>query len=222
VTTTEERVPAGLTVERVGFFTDAVFAIAMTLLVIDIAQPEDKDTFVGDGVSRGQAAENLLIFLYHQLASFYSYALAFFMLWILWREHHTLFDRLSRLSPRLVGLHFPMLLLIGFMPYVTSMNGHHSGNPVAAALFVLGFGALLICRSALQSRALRDGLLRDDVDLTAYRIDARVSWIVTGYWLATLALCWWTPWVGIAWALTSPLASLLTRLRTARRSAPAN
>jgi uncharacterized membrane protein len=217
VTTTDERVPAGLTVERVGFFTDAVFAIAMTLLVIDIAQPEKGNTSVGPGVNKAQAAEHLLRFLYHQLASFYSYALAFFMLWILWREHHTLFDRLDRLSPRLVGLHFPMLLLIGFMPYVTSVNGHHSGNPAAAALFVLGFGALLICRSALQSRALRDGLLNDDVDLTAYRIDAQVSWFVTGYWLATLLLCWWTPLVGIAWALTSPIASVLTRLRTGKR-----
>ncbi len=212
--------PAGLTVERVGFFTDAVFAIAMTLLVIDIAQPEDKDTFVGDGVGKAEAAEHLLHFLYQQLASYYAYALAFFMLWILWREHHTLFDRLDRLSPRLVGLHFPLLLLIGFMPYVTSINGHHPGNPAAAALFVLGFGALLICRSALQSRAFKDGLLTDDVDLTAYRIDARVSWIVTGYWLATLLLCWWTPWVGIAWGLTSPIASILGRWRT-RRSAVA-
>jgi uncharacterized membrane protein len=218
VTNADDGVPAGLTAERVGFFTDAVFAIAMTLLVIDIAQPEDKDTFVGDGVGKTEAAEHLLHFLYHQLASFYSYALAFFMLWILWREHHTLFDRLDRLSPRLVALHFPMLLLIGFMPYVTSINGHHSGNPAAAALFVLGFGGLLICRSALQSRALRDGLLADGVDLTAYRIDARVSWVVTGYWLATLLLCWWTPWVGIAWALTSPIAGLLTRWWTRRTS----
>jgi hypothetical protein len=71
----DDRVPAGLTAERVGFFTDAVFAIAMTLLVIDIAQPEDKDTFVGDGVSKTEAAEHLLHFLYHQLASFYSYGL---------------------------------------------------------------------------------------------------------------------------------------------------
>ena len=112
-----------------------------------------------------------------------------------------------------------MLLLVGFMPYVTSVNGHHPGNPAAAALFTLGFGALLICRSALQSRALREGLLKDDVDLTAYRLDAQVSWAVTAYWLATLLLCWWTPWVnGIAWTLTSPLATLLTRLRTARLS----
>jgi uncharacterized membrane protein len=214
VTTTDERVPAGLTVERVGFFTDAVFAIAMTLLVIDIAQPDEAGTSVNRQVSKAQAAGHLLRFLYEQLPSFYSYALAFFMLWILWREHHVLFDRLDRLSPRLVGLHFPMLLLIGFMPYVTSINGHHSSNPAAAALFVLGFGALLICRSALQSRALRDGLLRDDVDLTAYRVNAQVSWIVTGYWLATLLLCWWTPWVGIAWALTSPIATVLNRLRT--------
>src|ERR1700760_4766627 len=93
---TEDRVPPGLTAERVGFFTDAVFAIAITLLVIDIAQPGDSARFAhGDGVSKAQATEHMLSFLYDQLGSFLAYLLAFFILWIVWREHHQIFDQLD-------------------------------------------------------------------------------------------------------------------------------
>jgi uncharacterized membrane protein len=67
----------GHTAERVGFFTDAVFAIAMTLLVIEIPRPGAADFEVGDGVTKGQAAGKLWHFLVDQRSDFYAYALAF-------------------------------------------------------------------------------------------------------------------------------------------------
>ena len=110
----EDRAPAGMTPERVGFFTDAVFAIAMTLLVIEIPRPEDEAQFaVGDGVSKAEAAGNLLRFLWDQEGSFIAYVLAFYVLWNAWRGHHVLFDRIGRLSPGMLGWHLPLLLLIG-------------------------------------------------------------------------------------------------------------
>ena len=219
---TDERIPAGLTLERAGYFTDAVFAIAMTLLVIEIPRPEDEPEFaVADGVGKAEASRNLIHFLYEQTGSFIAYVLAFFMLWIVWRQHHTLFDRIRRLSPGLVGWHFPLLLLIGFLPYGTTVYGHHTHNPAAAVLYALSDGGLLTCRSAVQSRAFRDGLLRDDVDVALFRWDARISWIVTVYWLATIVLCWWTPWVVIAWFATPVLAWVINQTFGRRRAAVA-
>ncbi len=49
---TAERKPPGQTPERVSFFTDAIFAIAMTLLVIEIPRPEEMKFSVGHGVSK--------------------------------------------------------------------------------------------------------------------------------------------------------------------------
>jgi uncharacterized membrane protein len=194
------RVAPGLSQERVGFFTDAVFAIAMTLLVIEIPRPEDDAEFsVGHGVDKVEASRHLLVFLYHQTSSFIAYLLAFWMLWIVWRQHHRLFDRIEGLSPRMLGWHFPLLLLIGFLPYATTVFGHHNDNPAAALLFALTVGGLLVSRSAVQSLALRDGLLREDMDTERFRGDARTSWVVAIYFLAVTPLVWWTPWVEFAW-----------------------
>jgi len=205
------RVTPGLSQERVGFFTDAVFAIAMTLLVIEIPRPEDGDKFDVSAQGKLEASRNLLEFLYGETSSFIAFLLAFFMLWIVWRQHHRLFDRIEGLSPKMVGWHFPMLLLIGFLPYPTTVFGHHSDNPAAALLFGVSVGGLLVCRSAVQSRALADGLLRPDVDLAQFRRDARISWAVTVYFLVVSTLAWWTPWVEPAWFGANLLGSVLHR-----------
>ena len=52
-----------------------------------------------------------------------------------------------------------------FLPYATTVMGHYPGNPLAALLLGLVVVALLAVRSALQSRAAKDGVLREEVDL---------------------------------------------------------
>ena len=56
----------GRTAERISVFTDAVFAIAMTLLVIEIPRPEGADFDTGDGVSKSEAVHRLAHFLGQQ------------------------------------------------------------------------------------------------------------------------------------------------------------
>jgi uncharacterized membrane protein len=208
----------GHTPERVAFFTDAVFAIAMTLLVIEIPRPQAAEFQAGDGVSKAQAADRLWHFLAAEHNAYYAYALAFSMLWIVWRHHHVLFDQVDRVSAAMTGWHFPLLLLAAFLPYATTVMGHYPGNPMAALLLGLVVGALLACRSAMQSRAARDGVLRPEVDMRRYQADVTVSWIVTGYWAATLVLVWWTPWVEIPWFLTAAVGTV-GRIASRRPSA---
>ncbi|WP_214410113.1 TMEM175 family protein [Sphaerisporangium fuscum] len=211
--THEAPVPAGFTPERVGFFTDAVFAIAMTLLVIEIPRPPetDKGFDVGDGVGKLDAALNLWRFVADQSGAFVAYLLAFFVLWIVWRAHHTVFDRIGRLSPAVVGWHFPLLLLIGFLPYPTTVLGHHSGNPFAALLYAVTVAALLLCRSVILTAVGRDGLLLPHVDVGEHDTEATLSWVVTAYWVVTIAFVWWVPYTMILWGLTAPFASVARR-----------
>jgi uncharacterized membrane protein len=213
-------VKAGHTAERVGYFTDAVFAIAMTLLVIEIPRPEAAGFEVGDGVSKAQASERLWRFLVAQHSAFYAYVLAFYLLWIVWRQHHVLLDQVSRVSASMIGWHFPLLLLAAFLPYATAVEGRYPANPAASLLFGLVVGGLLLCRTVIQAQASRGDVLLPNVDRRLYRATVAGSWIVVGYWAATLALVWWAPWVQIPWFLTGPVAYLARRIMARRPVAP--
>jgi uncharacterized membrane protein len=220
-----ERKPPGQTPERISFFTDAIFAIAMTLLVIEIPRPEAAAFSVenGPGHTKAEAFDHLAHFLGSQWDAFYAYFLTFLILWIVWRQHHRMFDQFSRVTPRMVGWHFPLLLFAAFLPYASSTYGHYADNPMAALLYGVVVAAVLFCRSAIQAEGLRDGVLIEGADREDYQAEVLVSWITTGYWVLTLALVWWTPWAGIPWLLTSLFANLVRSVvhRRRLRSAPA-
>ena len=204
----EGSVAPGRTVERFGFFTDAVFAIAMTLLVIEIPRPTGNTFHVGRGVSKTEAFHRLWHFFVVEHNSFYAYLLAFSMLWIVWRQHHILLDQVSGLSSAMVGWHFPLLLLAAFLPYATTVMGHFHDNPMAALLLWAVVWGLLLSRSVIQTMASRDHVLLPEVDQAQYRESLVASWIVVGYWTLSLALVWWTPWVEILWFFTVAVGSL--------------
>lgn len=206
----------GHTAERIGYFTDAVFAIAMTLLVIEIPRPNSSAFKVGGGTSKTEAVDGLWHFLTAQSAAFFAYFLAFYILWIVWRQHHALLDQVGQLSTAMIAVHFPLLLLAAFLPYTTTIMGHYANNPLADLLFGVVVGVIFGCRSVAQAWADRDGMLLPDVDRDAYRIETAVSRVVTGYWALTLTLVWLAPWVQIAWALTGAVANLAGRLLTKR------
>jgi uncharacterized membrane protein len=184
-----------------------VFAIAMTLLVIEIPRPAGNTFQVGQGVPRPRHSTGWH-FIVVQHNAYYAYLLAFTRLWIVWRQHHILLDQVSGLSSAMVGWHFPLLLLAGLPPHATTVMGHFHDNLTAALLLGVVVSGLLFCRSAIQSMASRNHVLLPHVDKEQFRAGLFVSWVVVGYWTLTLALTWWTPWVEIFWFLTVAVGSV--------------
>jgi uncharacterized membrane protein len=215
------RKPPGQTTERIGAFVDAVLAIAMTLLVIDIPRPDSSDFSVGGRVSKSEAVHKLWNFLYGQHQALYAYLLAFFILWIVWRQHHELFDQYDRVTPAMVRWHFPLLLFAAFLPYSTSIIGQYGDNPVAALVYGGNVFVILLCRSLVQREGLRGGALIPEANVGHYQRAAIVSWVVTGYWLLTLAFVWWTPWSEIPWFFASAVAAVTARIVNRRPAAVA-
>ena len=129
--------PAGhLEYDRVLFFSDAIFAIAITLLVIEIRVP---------GIN--EAGEQLR----SALPNIFSFALSFAVIGLFWMGHHSLFRYITVLDRPLIILNLVFLGTIAFLPYPTALLGRSPGGLSAAAVIfysacmaAAGLGELMI------------------------------------------------------------------------------
>ncbi|MFI6997103.1 TMEM175 family protein [Nocardia sp. NPDC050175] len=193
---------------RVGAFADAVLAIAITLLVIEIKRPEGEDL---------ASPHALAEFLWHEKASFVAFVLAFFLLWSVWRRHHIFIDEVERLDRATTAAHAPLLLFAAFLPFPTAIFGHAPDNKLAACLFAATAAALFGCEAVMKEFAWRRAVLRPGVDPVQLRISANASAAVTSVFVLTAGLVWVTPYIWYAWFF-APMAAafggkLLERVR---------
>lgn len=207
------RPTAGFTAERLAMFTDAIVAIAITLLVIEIERPGEEEL---------RSAASLRHFLADESDSFIAFALAFFLLWSVWRRHHILMDEIDRLNRPLIAGHAALLFLVALLPYPTGIIGHAFANPLAICLFASAEAALTFCEAAVKETTVRTGILKSGVDPEVVRASACASWAVALFFVLTAVLCWWVPHVPFSW-FAAPIVAyyggqLFERLRSRNRS----
>ena len=97
--------------ERLVFFSDAVFAIAITLLVIEIHAPH---------VPTGAPDRAYWIALAQLWPSLIGYFISFAVIGLFWMGHHRAFALAARYHARVLGWNLGLLCAIGFMPFVTA------------------------------------------------------------------------------------------------------
>jgi len=112
--------------ERLVFFSDAVFAIAITLLVIEIHVPEIP--YRAPNAAYWEA-------LAHLAPAFVSFAISFFVIGMFWMSHHRAFGLAGRYDGGVLGWNLLLLGLIAFMPFVTALVGRYYGAPVPTGLY---------------------------------------------------------------------------------------
>jgi uncharacterized membrane protein len=98
--------------ERVVFFNDAVFAIAITLLIIDIKVPELHSTSISDN--------ELMFKLSALIPKFIGFVISFFVIGLYWLAHHRMFKFVTAINQRLLWANLLFLLPIVIMPFSTS------------------------------------------------------------------------------------------------------
>ncbi|MGI3783436.1 MAG: TMEM175 family protein [Janthinobacterium lividum] len=165
--------------ERLVFFTDAVVAIALTLLILPLVDlvPEARRT--APDVSR---------LLLENLPELGSFLLSFVVIFRLWWAHHQLFRHVSALSPAVVCWNLLWLLSIVFLPWPTAIITAYNTSPGTVLLYV---GTLVVSSGSLTALAVivhrnpahsagRSRETRDEVLGSATSLGALVLALVLG------------------------------------------
>lgn len=174
-----ENPAAELGLERLVFFSDAVYAIAITLLVIDLRLPE------GAGELDSAALARVLWAMWPQLLS---YVLSFLVIGSFWSNHHRKFRSINRFDRRLMWINLLLLMVIAFIPFPTAVIGE-SGNATATAFYAGTIVAASLLTVLLWWYAGTHNLVRADTSPHARRMG----------WLAPLSSA-------VVFGLSIPLA----------------
>jgi uncharacterized membrane protein len=180
---------------RLEAFSDGVFAIAITLLVIEIAVPH---------VEEGELASALAA----QWPSYAAYAVSFAVIGIMWVNHHGLLELVARVDRPLLFLNLLLLMFVAFVPFSTALLAEHLLSPppdssVAAAVYsangvanAIGFNVIwrYIVRDAkllhahLDVNSLRSRTRRFSLGLVIYPLTVALSFLSAPLTLAVHAL----------------------------------
>ena len=135
---------------RIEAFSDGVFAIAITLLILEVRVPHSEF----DNLWRGIA---------HQWPSYLAYVTSFVTIGGIWLVHHGIFRRLQYANSWVMRINLALLMAVSFLPFPTKLLAeaiHDTGAERAAVIF---YGATLLVISFLLSALW--GVVRRDRDL---------------------------------------------------------
>jgi uncharacterized membrane protein len=144
---------------RIEAFSDGVFAIAITLLVLEIHVPSEADIGEHGGLARALA---------DLWSSYVAFVTSFLTILIMWINHHTIFRAIRRTDHFLIIFNGLLLLGVTFVPFPTTVLAQHlegSEGEVAAAFYAATFVFTALCFNLIWRYAAGGNrLLRGDVN----------------------------------------------------------
>jgi uncharacterized membrane protein len=141
-----------MTPARLEAFSDGVFAIAATLLILDVHRAPG-----------GSTAHGLL----NAWPSYAAYAISFLTIGIIWANHQTVFGQIGRADRAFLMINVVFLMVVAFSPFPTRVLAStlRDGGRAGAFFYGLTFTLMSICYGSLWLYASRGGrLLRPDAD----------------------------------------------------------
>ncbi|SIT87772.1 TMEM175 family protein [Microbacterium sp. RU33B] len=188
---------------RLEAFTDGVFAIAATLLVLDLTAYN-----IGTVSSDGQ--------MWSALAGmwelFFNFALSFLLLCLLWMTHVQQFEHVARVDATIVWLNSVRLLFIVLVPFATNLTTEYSSWLAGRMLMPLAFFGAILCSYLQWMWAVRHRatMLPDltDGDARAYGRAALSALVIAA---AVVALAPFVGSIAFALFLLDPVGTRLFR-----------
>jgi uncharacterized membrane protein len=173
--------------ERTVAFSDGVFAIAITLLVLSIDVPN---------LRHGQKLDHALSGLSE---NFVSYFIGFAVIGLFWVGHHLFFGSLRGFDWRLVWLNLLYLSFIGLLPFTTALLGDYGNDPTAIVAYAINVAMAGLADALMAVVALRAHLLEPEMQARGRELVTRhllvplvfFASIPLAYVDTTLAKYWW-------------------------------
>jgi uncharacterized membrane protein len=194
--------------ERLILFSDAVFAIAITLLVIELKVPEIETSVLTEG--------KLLEALRHLIPKFFGFVISFMFIGIYWTVHHRMFGYVVNYTPKLLRLNLLFLFAVALMPFSTAFYSEyvmkHMITPVifyTSNIVLLGFFNVLMWRHISNPKnKLSEGLTRSDARYFSLR-----AIVVPVIFTAVAFIYRVNPWVSSWLPIFIPLVMKLIKKR---------
>lgn len=194
---------SGASTERTVFFSDAVFAIAMTLLVLDLHAPPDL------------AQDRLGAVLVEALPGFLAYALSFAVIGAAWMNHHSKFAVIRRYDQGLQWLNLLVLFFVALLPMPTSFISEYGGGPSPwpVVLYAAVTASVYIALDLVWAYAWHAGLVAHEVDTAMYRYVLLVILPVPAVFVLSIPVAFLDPSLAMAlWWLILPAMTVNGRV----------
>jgi uncharacterized membrane protein len=146
---------------RVEAFSDGVFAIVITLLILNVHLDRQHALTL-------EALRNLV-------PDVFAFVLSFVIVGIYWVSHHNMLQLIKRVDRQFLWIYLALLLVVVFIPFPASLLGQHLGDPIAVILYGVNLMAVNAISTALWLYAgSHPGLMTDHVPPETVRFVARL------------------------------------------------
>ncbi|MFI6335529.1 TMEM175 family protein [Streptomyces sp. NPDC050535] len=196
--------------ERLLFFGDAVFAIAITLLALDVTVPE------------GLAHAEVGAALRDALPKMGAYLLSFAVIGALWLAQHALFRLVATLDLRLLSLYLALLAVVAALPFPSRLISEYGGTTAATAFYaatialatglLAAMAARLLAQPSLAVTDTAPGRVKDSLRRSLSTLGVFATSIPVAFASPTAAKYWWL--------LAVPAHRLLRGSKTPDQQAP--
>jgi TMEM175 potassium channel family protein len=164
---------------RIVAFSDGVFAIAITLLVLGLLIPEG----VHDLTQR----------LLDQETDLFAYAISFAVIGRFWLAHHRFFSSLERFDGSLMAINLVYLAFIGLVPFTSQVLGDYSGQTSAVVLYALNMIGVTLSFQAQIIHSYRRDLVRPGARALWRRYAGPANFLVTAVFAASVPVAFASP-----------------------------
>lgn len=124
---------------RIEGFSDGVFAIAITLLVLDLHLPEE------NAITNGN---DLLIFMKNQWPTFLAFILSFFSIFIMWVNHHKIFKQIYSRNSAIMFANGLILFLVSAVSYPTALLARYFNGEASSIVVAIYTGTFVLINLA--------------------------------------------------------------------------